>query len=68
MRTEGQEQGWPIGREEEQVPEKVGPRRWVLSGTAHASVAPPDTTQTIPEDRDSDLDLIPPLELCIRTK
>lgn len=50
------------------MPEKVGPRRWVLSGTAHASVAPPDTTQTIPEDRDSDLDLIPPLELCIRTK
>ncbi|XP_036897096.1 probable ubiquitin carboxyl-terminal hydrolase MINDY-4 [Sturnira hondurensis] len=27
-----------------------------------------DTTQTVPEDRDSDLDLIPPLELCIRTK
>ncbi|KAM5303308.1 putative ubiquitin carboxyl-terminal hydrolase MINDY-4 isoform 1-T1 [Glossophaga mutica] len=27
-----------------------------------------DTTQTVPEDGDSDLDLIPPLELCIRTK
>ncbi|XP_045683808.1 probable ubiquitin carboxyl-terminal hydrolase MINDY-4 isoform X2 [Phyllostomus hastatus] len=27
-----------------------------------------DTTQTVPENRDSNLDLIPPLELCIRTK
>lgn len=26
----------------------------------------PDTTQTIPEDRGHDL--VPPLELCIRTK
>lgn len=27
---------------------------------------PPDTTQTIPEDKDNDL--VPPLELCIRTR
>ncbi|XP_039718589.1 putative ubiquitin carboxyl-terminal hydrolase MINDY-4 isoform X4 [Pteropus medius] len=42
---------------------------WVVCSESHFSVLfslTVDTTQTVPEDGDSDL--IPPLELCIRTK
>lgn len=38
-----------------------------LRPRADASLSwPTDTTQTVPEDKDNDL--IPPLELCIRTR
>lgn len=73
-RPSGPGRGWP-SRDEQRArcQESRGPGAGsdlrVSSGPGLStclSLASPDTTQTVPEDGGSDL--IPPLELCIRTK
>lgn len=46
----------------------MGPQGELSPGLSVSLCRLPDTTRSAPEHRESDLDLVPPLELCIRTK